>query len=98
MRREELETAKLAARTISPEELPRLLGDLAEVTAIALARLIAPPAAQIPDRLLGVEEAAKRLGISKDYLYRNRNRLPFTRRLGRSLRFSEQGIDRYLRR
>jgi excisionase family DNA binding protein len=96
--RRELETAMLAARTISPEELPRLLGDLEEVKATALARLIAPPAAQTRDRLLDIGEAAKRLAMSQDYLYRNHSRLPFTRKVGRSLRFSEQGIERYLRR
>ena len=96
--RRELETAMLAARTISPEELPRLLGDLEERKATALARLIAPPAVQTRDSLLDIDEAARRLCISKDYLYRNQSRFPFTRRLGRSLRFSEQGIERYLRR
>lgn len=59
-------------------ELPRLLGDLEEVKAIALARLITAPAAQISDRLLDVAEAAERLCMSKDYLYRNKGRLPFT--------------------
>ena len=96
--RRELEAALLTARTISRDELPRLLGDLEEVKATALARLTAPPATQIPDRLLDVKEAADRLRMSPDYLYRNHRRLPFTRRQGRSLRFSEQEIERYLRR
>ena len=96
--RRELESALIAVRTISHEELPRLLGDLEELKATALARLIAPPAAQTSDRLLDVEEAAERLGVSRDYIYRNHRRFPFTRREGRSLRFSDQGIERYLRR
>jgi excisionase family DNA binding protein len=50
------------------------------------------------DHLLTVEEAAERLGTSRDWLYRKAHKLPFTVRLGpRQLRFSSRGIDRYLR-
>jgi predicted DNA-binding transcriptional regulator AlpA len=49
------------------------------------------------DRLLDAGEAAQRLGTSPDWLYRRAARLPFTVRLGRALRFSAQGIDRYIR-
>jgi excisionase family DNA binding protein len=50
------------------------------------------------DHLLTVEEAAERLGTSRDWLYRKAHKLPFTVRLGsRRLRFSSKGIDRYLR-
>jgi predicted DNA-binding transcriptional regulator AlpA len=50
-----------------------------------------------PDRRLNVEEAAAKLGMSKDKLYRRANSFPFTIRIDRSLGFSEQGIDRWLR-
>jgi hypothetical protein len=41
------------------------------------------------DRLLRVDEAALRLGIARDTLYRNADEYPFTRRpRPRSLRFS----------
>jgi len=64
-----------------------------------MARLTTPPAAaQRPDELLTVEQAAERLGLSVDYLYRNHPRLPFARRMGRILRFSSLGIDEYIRR
>ena len=96
--RQELESALTAARTLPPEELPRLLGDLEELRATALARLTTPAAAQRPDELLTVEQAAERLGLSVDYLYRNHSRLPFARRMGRTLRFSSLGIDEYIRR
>ena len=49
------------------------------------------------DRLLTVEEAAQRLGVAPDWLYRRTTRLPFTVRLGRTLRFSEVGITRWIR-
>jgi len=96
--RKELESALMAAQTVSAEDLPRLLGELEEVRATALARLISPAPTPAPDMLLDVDKAAERLGMSPDYLYRNHKRLPFSKRMGRSLRFSAQGIERYLRR
>jgi len=49
------------------------------------------------DKLLDAEEACKVLSTSVDWLYRHANRLPFTRKLGpRMLRFSYQGIQKYL--
>ena len=90
--RPELEIALTAARTLMPEELPRLLGDLEEVRATALARLSAPAPAQMkPDELLDVEEASHRLGVSTDYLYRHHPKFPFTRRLGRSSACTAKG-------
>jgi predicted DNA-binding transcriptional regulator AlpA len=50
-----------------------------------------------PDRLLDVEAAAQRLGMSKDWLYRHAKQLPFRVLQGRLLRFSSHGIDRYIR-
>ena len=51
----------------------------------------------VADEGLGVEEAARRLGVSRTWLYRHAPTLPFTRRLGtRTLRFSAEGIRRYL--
>lgn len=89
----------IQARTLGPEELPRLLGDLEEIRATALARLAAPQAAQeLPDRLLEVPEASARLGVSVDYLYRNSKRFGFTRRQGRKLLFSARGIEQHIRK
>jgi predicted DNA-binding transcriptional regulator AlpA len=97
--RKDLESTLIAVRTISHEELPRLLGDLEEIRATALARLTSPAQEfHLPDSLLGVEETATRLGVSRHYLYRNHPTLPFTRRIGRSLRFSSSGIEQYIRR
>ena len=49
------------------------------------------------DRLLSVNEAARLLSVSKDWLYRRASQLPFTVRLGFHLRFSARGIARYIR-
>jgi predicted DNA-binding transcriptional regulator AlpA len=58
----------------------------------------AEPVREREDQLLHVAEAARRLGIAKDTLYRNADEYPFTRRVRpRCLRFSEQGIADYMR-
>jgi predicted DNA-binding transcriptional regulator AlpA len=96
--RPELEPILKAARLLSPEELPRLLGELEEIKATALARLTAPTLpTQPPDKLLNVDEAALRLGMSRQYLYNHHKRFAFTRPIGRSLRFSSQGIEHFIR-
>ncbi len=50
------------------------------------------------DRLLEKEEAAQKLAVTLDWLYRKHKRLPFTVRHGRLLRFSELGIEEYIRK
>lgn len=55
-----------------------------------------PPPPASPDRLVGVREAAKLIGMSEDWLYDNAPRLPFAMRQGRNLRFSIEGIQRYI--
>jgi hypothetical protein len=96
--RDIMEPVLALAKSLPREELPRLLGDLAEVSATANARLAHPVVEARPDELLNVEETARRMGVSKDFLYRNSRRYPFTRRQGRKLLFSSTGIDMYLRR
>lgn len=49
------------------------------------------------DHLLNPEETATRLGVTVKWLYRHAKQLPFTKRLSRkALRFSEQGLQRWL--
>ena len=49
------------------------------------------------DRLLKIDEAAERLGTSKDWLYRNHQKLSFTVYLSeRQIRFSNQGIVEWI--
>ncbi len=52
---------------------------------------------QQEDRLLSIKEAASILGKTKDWLYHHTDSLPFTVREGRSVRFSNNGIQRYIR-
>jgi hypothetical protein len=96
--RDALEPVLALAKNLPREEIPRLLGDLAEISATASARLTGSPIEARPDELLDVEETARRMGVSKDFLYRNSGRYPFIRRQGRKLLFSSVGIDTYLRK
>ena len=50
------------------------------------------------DRWLTAEEVAQRTDFSVDYIYRHAGRFPFTRRQGRTLRFSETGLVRWMAR
>jgi excisionase family DNA binding protein len=97
-------------RLLTPEDvdalplrlLPTLIAELAGLQARAAARLRESDASPEPerntDRLLDVREAAARLGMSADWVYRHAHRLPFTRRNGRrAVRFSERGLDAYLK-
>ena len=56
---------------MDPAELPRLIGDLEEIRAIAFARLMAPPVpvTQPDEELLDISEAARRLNLSRTTLY-----------------------------
>lgn len=74
-----------------------MLRALAALAALATLPACQPAPAPETDRLLDAREAAARLGMTPDWLYRRAPRLPFTVRLGRALRFSAAGIDRYIR-
>jgi excisionase family DNA binding protein len=85
------------------EAIPATLAQLAAVQSMLAARLIETQEGDkgaehtAGDRLLTVEEAAERLGVARDFLYRRTARLPFTVRLGRAVRFSESGLTRWIR-
>jgi predicted DNA-binding transcriptional regulator AlpA len=94
----------------SLDELPKLIGELEHGRALAWARLTqpgpsgAPPALESPTAespevgLLRIDEAARRLGMSKSWLYRNASSLPFVVRMNsRNLRFSVPGMERWMR-
>ena len=89
--------------TVSVEAVPMILGELERLRAILWVRLTTgnkdgqDRSASDRDRLLDVGEAARKLGKSKDFLYRHATKYPFTVRDGHSLRFSEQGIEKFIR-
>src|SRR5262245_35698473 len=88
---------------IPQAEIARLLGEIELLKDRLLSRSRAadgsrakPP--EKSEQLLTVEEAAQKLGCSEDWLYRQSKKLPFVVRFGRQLRFSELGIEKYIRR
>ncbi len=91
----------------TPEELARLLGGLVQREELTRLRLRsgAPSSAdgggrtdgREADENLDAAEAARRLGISRDWLYKNRDRLPFAVKLGRRVVFSARGLERWNR-
>jgi predicted DNA-binding transcriptional regulator AlpA len=89
------------AADVPAEAIPGLLAQLAAAQTALAGRLLAMPSgtARAPsEELLTVEEAARRLATTPDWLYRRARRLPFAVRVGpRQLRFSSAGIDRYIR-
>jgi excisionase family DNA binding protein len=95
--RNELQTVLTAAQELPASELPHLLGELEVIRCTAMARLTAPAQPSGADELLSVEEASRRLGVSKDYLYRHGSDFPFTRRMGRKLLFSCLGIEKHIK-
>jgi hypothetical protein len=72
--RDALEPVLALAKNLPREELPRLLGDLAEISATANVRLTSSVVESRPDEMLDVEETARRMGVSKDYLYRHQRK------------------------
>lgn len=99
-------------KNLPPEEIPSILLQLASLqnvlTTILIQNNSTPPPPQEKDRLLDITEASKRIGYSKHWIYRRTKdedgakskksrKLPFVVRNGSSLRFSEQGIERWLR-
>jgi excisionase family DNA binding protein len=86
--------------TVPPGRIPALLSQLSALQGAMAARLISADREEPvsgEDTLLTVDQAAERLGVSTDWLFRRSRTLPFVVRLGRHLRFSNRGIDRYLR-
>jgi excisionase family DNA binding protein len=96
--RPELAEALTQARILDVEELPRFLGDLEVVRATAMGRLMCPDSQAPPDESVGVDEAARRLGVSVDYVYRHWKTFKFARQEGRKILFSSNAIDEHLKK
>jgi predicted DNA-binding transcriptional regulator AlpA len=83
------------------ESIPEAIGALARLdamTRLRLVRLAQLAPVQAEERLLNVEQAAARLGMTASALYHRAQDFPFTVRQGRRLRFSSGGIDTWIRR
>lgn len=86
------------AANLPAEQIPAMLARLAALQGALAARLLmngngTGHQSAHEDRLLDVAQAAERLSMSKNFLYRNSKTLPFAVRKGRMLRFSEVVLD-----
>src|SRR5215469_16372932 len=80
-------------------DIPAALAQLAALQSALIARLLATKsAATAPEALLTVEEAARKLSVTEDWLYRRGKNLGLAVTLGAgTLRFSALAIDAYIR-
>lgn len=83
-----------------PEQLAELAGWLGRMTALVQLRIagVGRAPANTPDRILEVEDVAKRFGQSKSWVYAHQDefrefRLPTSGRL----KFSERGLEKYVK-
>ena len=82
---------------LSPDAAQAMLFQITALVPALASRVAANGRGHASDRLLDVVEASAKLGQSTQWLYRHAGALPFTVRNGRALRFSERGIDEYIR-
>lgn len=83
---------------LSADAARALLAHLVPLQTVLLVRAFAARSEGVGrDQLLSVQAAAKRLGQSPHWLYKHARTLPFTVRNGRALRFSEAGIEAWIR-
>jgi len=88
--REALEAA------VSGAEPPELLALAGELQGRAWVRLVPAPAkAEANDTSISVAAAARLLGVSKDYVYKNKS-LPFVTTIGRRVVCSVRGVEKFL--
>jgi excisionase family DNA binding protein len=84
---------------LATADLPDVLGLLEAAKARCWARLTAPPPptrSDDPTQMLTVREAAARLGLSPDYLYRHKEQLPFMQKVGtRTIRCPATALARW---
>jgi predicted DNA-binding transcriptional regulator AlpA len=93
--------AIVSGDVFTADDVPSILARVAAINsavAIVLATGAHSNDATTEDRRLGVNEAAVRLGVTAQWLYRHARTLPFVQRLGRKIGFSARGIGRYLQR
>ncbi|NOU08629.1 MAG: hypothetical protein HOO98_01220 [Nitrospira sp.] len=82
---------------LPPEVVKALWVDVRNLEKVLVLRMLTAPSTASPpeDRLIGIDEASALLGMSKDRLYRTE--YPFVIRDGGLLRFSNNGIQRWIK-
>jgi len=88
---------------IPPEGLPEVCGEVEKLRSRLWIRMFnsKPKVEQAPapaaDKMLTAQEAARILGTTPTFLYKNSKSLPFARKFSRkSLRFSQNGLIKWM--
>jgi hypothetical protein len=84
--------------TLPRDTVAELRSQIAKLDTLLLSRLFGGEQSQPDrdgDRLLTAAEASAKMGLTKDALYRNA--YPFMVRIGSRRRFSEKGIEKFIR-
>ena len=84
------------AQGLAVDERARVALSIAAILTALAASPATPERSSTGDRLLKIADAAAKLSVSPDYLYRHADKLPFTVRDGRRLRFSAHGIEQLI--
>ena len=85
----------------TPEQCPLFMGQLEQLKASLWLRMTIGTGKALqsqPDRLLTADEVATRLNVTKGFVYRNARSYPFVIRQGRYVRFSNNGLEQYIRK
>jgi len=86
-----------SAPSLTREDIRSVLCRLAAIQSRIAAHIAEGEGTPPPeDRLLTADEAATRLGVKRQWLYRRSNRLPFVVRLDGKVRYSSHGIDHFI--
>jgi excisionase family DNA binding protein len=83
-----------AAKNKEPLVVQLTVEELSEIVreAVKNALKVAPK----DDRLLTIEQVCEALNVSDEWLYHHAKKLPFVRKIGGMLRFSNNGLQRYI--
>jgi hypothetical protein len=91
---DELAAAPWRLDELSPEAIASILR---RITALASCAATYISTASAPDRLLGAEEASMRMGKRVSWMKDAGRRLEFAVRVGREWRWSEAGVNKWIR-
>ena len=87
------------APKISDDQVRLLMEQLINMQLMIMGRMSKPGTQQTQqpsDQWLTVDQAAEKMSISKDTLYHNWKQYSFANKVGGSLRFSSNGIDKHM--
>jgi len=80
----------------TPKTDSRLLWQLTVEELEAMLQKAARAASPKEDKLLTIAEVCKTLNVSEEWIYHHAKALPFTRKIGGLLRFSHNGLQRFI--